>query len=302
VQGFAKTADAKLEEANGRILFADRTTWDFGDLEEIVEVGGLIGYPALADHTTHVNVELFDEPELALAAHRKGLARLMRLQLSEQIKHLEKAVNVRAISLLFAPFGGEKELIEQLITAGINRACLADPLPRKQVEFMARKDEGRGRLSLITQELAALTGRILEEHSAVQKKLAGAKAFAQAKEDIEAQLARLLPKNFIVAIPHGQLTHYPRYLKAITARVDKLRADPARDARLQAEMTPLMQNWQRQQIATARQGGAGRDARLEEFRWLLEELRVSLYAQELRTPMPVSIKRLAKVWEAYRNL
>ena len=69
-----------------------------------------------------------------------------------------------------------------------------------------------------------------------------------------------------------------------------------------AEMIPLLQNWQRQHIAQARQGGAGKDARLEEFRWLLEELRVSLYAQELRTPMPVSVKRLAKVWEAYRNL
>jgi ATP-dependent helicase HrpA len=302
VQSFSKTADAKLEQADGRVLFADRTTWDFGDLEELVEVGGLIGYPALADHLTHVNVELFDEPEQAQAAHRAGLMRLFRLQLADQIKFLEKAVNPRAISLLFSPFGGEKELIDQLISAGIARACLADPLPRKQSDFMARKEEGRGRLSLITQEIAALTGRILEEYQAMQKKLAGARTFTQAKDDIEAQLQRLLPKNFITAIPYSQLTHYPRYLKAITARIDKLRADPARDTRLMSEMTPLLQNWQRQQIQTARQGGAGKDARLEEFRWLLEELRVSLYAQELRTPMPVSVKRLAKVWEAYRNL
>ncbi|HEY4374488.1 MAG TPA: ATP-dependent RNA helicase HrpA [Burkholderiales bacterium] len=302
VQGFTRTADARLEEADGRVLFADRVNWDFGDLEEIVEVGGLIGYPALADHITHVNVELFDEPEQALVHHRAGLARLFRIQLADQIKYLEKAVNARAISLLYAPFGGEKELVDQLVSAGIARACLADPLPRKQAEFTARKDEGKGRLSLITQEIAALTGRILEEYSAAQKKLASARTFAQAKEDIDAQLQRLLPKNFVIAVPHAQLTHYPRYLKAIATRVDKLRADPARDTRLMAEMTPLMQNWQRAHIAQARAGGAGRDARLEEFRWLLEELRVSLYAQELRTPMPVSVKRLSKVWEAYRNL
>ena len=302
VQGFTKTADAKLEEANGRVLFAERSNWDFGDLEELVEVGGLIGYPALADHGKSVNVELFDEPEQAQAAHRAGLARLFRLQLAEPIKYLEKAVNARAIALLFAPFGGEKELIDQLIGAGIARACLIDPLPRKQAEFAARKDEGRGRLNLITQEIAALIGRILEEHSAVLKKLAGARTFTQAKEDIEAQLSRLLPKNFILSVPYSQLTHYPRYLKAIASRIDKLRADPARDARLMTEMVPLMQNWQRQHIAQARQGGAGKDARLEEFRWLLEELRVSLYAQELRTPMPVSVKRLTKVWETYRNL
>jgi len=168
-QGFSKAADAKLEDADGRVLFAERLNWDFGDLEEIVEVGGLIGYPALADHGKHVNVELFDEPEQALQAHRAGLARLFRLQLADQIKYLEKAVNARALSLLFAPFGGEKELTEQLVGAGIARACLADPLPRKQSEFAARKEESRGRLSLITQEIAALAGRILEEHGAAQK-------------------------------------------------------------------------------------------------------------------------------------
>jgi ATP-dependent helicase HrpA len=302
VQGFTRTADAKVQEANGRILFSNKTNWDFGDLEDIVEVGSLIGYPALADHQTFVNVELFDEPEQAQTAHRAGLMRLFRIQLADQIKYLEKAVNARAIALLFSPFGGEKELIEQLIAAGIARACLADPLPRTQAQFNARKEESRGRLSLITQEIAGLVGRILEEHGAAQKKLAGAKTFTQAKEDVEQQMQRLLPKNFITAMPYAQLAHYPRYLKAIASRIDKLRADPARDTRLMAEMAPLMQNWQRAHIAQARAGGAGKDARLEEFRWLLEELRVSLYAQELRTPMPVSVKRLSKVWEAYRNL
>jgi ATP-dependent helicase HrpA len=93
------------------------------------------------------------------------------------------------------------------------------------------------------------------------------------------------------------MTHFPRYLKGIALRIDKLKADSARDARQFAELQPLAQNYQR---ALAQRGGVP-DARLAEFRWLLEELRVSLFAQELRTPMPVSVKRLYKVWESMQR-
>ena len=299
-RSFANVTGTTIEGADGRILFGDRKRWDFGDLEEIIEAGTLIGYPALADHEAHVNVELFDDPVAAQAAHRKGLTRLIRLELAEQIRQLEKSLDVRAVALQFAQFGGERDLVAQLIEAGIARACLADPLPRTQAAFNTRKDEGRGRLSLITQEIAALARRILEAHQSVQKKLPAAKAFPRAAEDIGAQLARLLPKNFIIATPYAQLAHLPRYLQAITVRLDKLRADPARDERLLADLAPLITNHQRKIIEAARQGAT--DPRLTEFRWLLEELRVSLFAQELRTPMPVSVKRLQKVWEAYRTL
>jgi ATP-dependent helicase HrpA len=245
-------------------------------------------------------VELFDEPGAAGAAHVKGLARLLRLALVDQIRFLEKNLNVRAIGLMYAPFGGERELVTQLIEAAIRRACLAAPLPRSGAEFVKRRDEGRARLSLIAQEITGLVTRVLEAHQAMQKKLVGAKAFTAAAQDIAAQMQRLLPKDFIVALPYERLAHLPRYLQAISVRIDKLRADPARDTRLTAEFTPLAQAWQRRMIELARAGSI--DPRLEEFRWLLEELRVSLFAQELRTPMPVSVKRLTKVWETYRSL
>ena len=286
--------------AAGRILHADRNAWDFGTLEELIEVGALIGYPALVDTGERVNVELFDEPAAAQAAHAKGLVRLLRLQLAEPIRYLEKSLNVRPIGLMYSPFGGERELVAQLIEAGIRRACLGTPLPRSEAGFVARRDEGRARLTLITQEITALVTRVLEAHQALQKKLPGAKAFPQVQQDISGQIERLMPKNFIVALAYEHLAQLPRYLQAIAIRLDKLRVDPARDTRLMAEFTPLAQNQQRRTIELARAGG--NDPRLEEFRWLLEELRVSLYAQELRTPMPVSVKRLAKVWEAYRSL
>jgi ATP-dependent helicase HrpA len=296
----ATSADAKAATLPGRVLHESRTQWDFGALEEIVEVGALIGYPALVDTGGAVNVELFDEPGAAAVAHVKGLARLLRLALTDQIRFLEKNLNVRAIGLMYSPFGGERELVTQLIEAAIRRACLAAPLPRMEAEFAKRRDEGRARLSLIAQEITALVTRILEAHQGLQKKLAGAKAFAAALQDINGQLQRLLPKDFIVALPYERLTHVPRYLQAISIRIEKLRADPARDTRVMTEFTPLAQAHVRRMIELARAGSA--DPRLEEFRWLLEELRVSLFAQELRTPMPVSVKRLTKVWETYRSL
>ncbi|MBL8377483.1 MAG: ATP-dependent RNA helicase HrpA [Burkholderiales bacterium] len=296
----AHAIGAPAPEEGGRTLHAARTQWDFGDLEELVEVGALIGYPAVVDRGQAVDVELFDEPRAALAAHERGLSRLLRIALVDRIRFLEKNLDVRRIGLLYAPFGGERELATQLIDAGLARACLAAPLPRTESEFSVRLKEGRERLNLITQEIAALVARILEAHHAAQKKLAGAKAFVQAHQDMQAQLERLLPKNFIVALAWERLAQVPRYLEALTLRIDRLRADSARDTRLMTEMAPLLQNHQRRSLEVARAGAT--DARLDEFRWLLEELRVSLFAQELRTPMPVSVKRLQKAWDAYRAL
>jgi ATP-dependent helicase HrpA len=102
----------------------------------------------------------------------------------------------------------------------------------------------------------------------------------------------------VVETDYSQLAHFPRYLKAINVRIDKLRADPTRDARLLAEWMQVAAPWQR---AHKERGGRNADPKLTEFRWLLEELRVSLFAQELRTPMPVSVKRLQKVWESMQR-
>ena len=101
-----------------------------------------------------------------------------------------------------------------------------------------------------------------------------------------------MPKRFLAATPWAQLQHFARYLKAITLRLDKLRADPARDSTRLAELRPQEQRYWR--LVAERKGAA--DERMQEFRWLLEELRVSFFAQELRTPQPVSVKRLDKLW------
>ena len=133
---------------------------------------------------------------------------------------------------------------------------------------------------------------MLAEWVAAQKKLKDARPPKDVADDIAAQLERLVPKRFLVETPWARLAHLPRYLKAIVLRLDKLRADPARDAARLAELRPLEQRHLRK-LAERR---GSRDPKLDEFRWWLEELRVSLFAQELKTPQPVSAKRLEKIW------
>jgi ATP-dependent helicase HrpA len=134
---------------------------------------------------------------------------------------------------------------------------------------------------------------VLAEFAAATRKLRDARPAKEVADDVTAQLARLCGKRFVVDTPWAALQHLPRYLKAIALRLDKLRSDPARDAARLAELRPLEQRYARR---LAERRGAP-DARLDEYRWLLEELRVSFFAQELRTPQPVSVKRLDKAWQ-----
>ncbi|HYD80688.1 MAG TPA: ATP-dependent RNA helicase HrpA [Paucimonas sp.] len=278
------------------------TAWTFGELPELLEIQQgkqtLIGFPALVDKGGHCDIEVFDDPNEAARIHRAGMRRLFALQLKEQLKFLEKNVpGLQQMGMQFMALGTQEELRDQIIQAGLDRACLQEPLPRNAEEFNIRKDEGKARLNLLVNEIARLTGQILAEYYVLPKKLQGIKAHAQAVVDIQSQLQALIGKRFVVETDYAQLAHFPRYLKAINVRIDKLRADPARDQRLLAEWNTIALPWQR-----AQKGGAGKnDPKMIEFRWLLEELRVSLFAQELRTPMPVSVKRLQKVWESMQR-
>jgi ATP-dependent helicase HrpA len=222
---------------------------------------------------------------------------LFALQLKEQLKYLEKNVpGLQQMGMQFMTLGTQEELRDQIIHAGLARACLQLPLPANQGEFNQRRDEGKARLNLLVNEIARLVGQILAEYHTLPKKLQGVKSHTVAHADMQAQLQALIHKRFVADTEHAQLSHFPRYLKAIQIRMDKLRADPARDARLMADWQQAAAPWQR-----AVKGGSHGDPRMQEYRWLLEELRVSLFAQELRTPMPVSVKRLQKVWESMQR-
>jgi ATP-dependent helicase HrpA len=273
------------------------THWTFGELPELMEVrkGGhvLVGFPALIDRATHVEIEVFDEPEVAAQRHRAGLRRLVALQIRDALKYLEKNIpDLHRMEIAYMPLGGAAELREQIVELTLDRAFLADPLPTDAAAFTRRVEEGRTRINLICSEIARSVAIVLQEYNAVMRKLKDTRPTKEVADDIAAQLARLLPRRFITATPWEQFAHLPRYLKAVVLRLEKLRADPQRDAQRMSELRPLEQRWLRH---VAERKGAP-DARLEAFRWLLEELRVSLFAQELRTPQPVSVKRLERAW------
>ena len=137
-----------------------------------------------------------------------------------------------------------------------------------------------------------MASTVLAEYNVAIRKLKDSKPPKAVHDDIQAQLARLVSKRFVLETPWAQMQHVPRYLKAVVMRLDKYKADPARDEARMAEMRSLEQRYQRR---VAELHGKA-DARLQDFRWMLEELRVSLFAQELRTPYPVSVKRLEKTW------
>jgi ATP-dependent helicase HrpA len=271
------------------------TGWGMGDLPELMEIarGGdtLVGYPALVDASDAVTLQVFDSPEKAGDMHRAGVLRLLAIAFRERIRDLERTL---AKDVLLGPLKAE------IVTAALARTFLQDSVPMTQAEFARRLDDGRNRFTLIAQEIARTAAGILAERAALQKKLSAVeKTLPQTAQDVTQQLARLLAPGWLARTPWERLQHLPRYLKAAALRLDKLRADPARDARLAGELASLEQPYRREAAARARHGAP--DAAFEQFGWLLEELRVSLFAQELKTPVPVSVKRLAKLWQTVRK-
>ncbi|HEU0283172.1 MAG TPA: DUF3418 domain-containing protein, partial [Gallionella sp.] len=278
------------------------TSWSFGAFAEnsMVQCAGqnVTLFNALVDDGDAVVLRAFDTRDAAQIAHRGGLRRLFMLLLKEQVKYLEKNLpDAQRLGMLFMPFGTQQELQQQILALTFERCCLNDPLPANEAEFTVRGKEAKNRLLLVAQEIARLAGNILTEYQAVQKNLPQLKANAQANQDVRAQLEWLLHKRFIAETPYERLQHVPRYLKAIGLRIEKLRGNPARDAQCMAQMQPLSQAWQK--LRQAQQGKP--DPRMDEFAWLLQELRVSLFAQELKTPVIVSVKRLEKMLAAIRG-
>jgi len=283
-------------------------TWNFGQLPELMSLQKgkqtLFGYPALQDMGEHCELSVWDDETQARLVHDKGILRLARIALKDNLKHLEKNIpDATHIGMLYVGLtGGTLEQVKaDILTVSLRRACQLDDVkqqPTDGTSFNAMIAHAKTRLGLIVQEVGRLVLQLLNEWQNAQKKLNGIKIHANQYKDVGEQMAQLTPKGFIERTAYAQLSHYPRYFKAIAMRCDKLKGGVERDAQLMRDMLPLQLNWQREYNAQRAQGEHSVDARLMEFRWLLEELRVGLFAQELRTPMPVSVKRLYKIWDA----
>jgi ATP-dependent helicase HrpA len=300
---------AQLGEA-AQLTFSTTTTgierkdirsWDFGDLPQTLtftRAGRKVtGYPALADEGDSVAIQLFDVEQAAQASMRAGVVRLMRFTLKEQMRQLEK--NLRGFeqaALQLRSVANIDELRADLVSAICDRAFISDDeLPRGLKAFEEQVKRARTRLPAVNEAACRMFTTIAMEHHQLSLALGAAKGtVVRAANDVRAQLQRLVYRGFFNATPWPQLTHLPRYLQAMRMRLAKFPANAERDAKHAASIAQL---WGRYEMRLDQQQKAGMvDPRLLEFRWYIEELRVSLYAQELKTPSPVSYKRLDKLW------
>ena len=300
-----QAAQLTFGQAEPGIERAGLRAWDFGDLpEEIAFTRSgrrLTGYPALVDEGDSVAIRLFDLRPAADEAMRAGVRRLLRLTLKEQIRQLEKgAPGFLQPALQLRSVASAEDLKDDFINAIADRAFIAeDALPRTQKAFEALRGRARTRLPAVTEAAIRLFSTIAEEYQRLSARLASVKGpLARPAADIRAQASRLVCKGFFSATPWERLADLPRYLKAMQLRLDKYGNSEERDAKHAQSIAELTKRYD-ERLDKQRKAGAV-DPRLEEFRWHLEELRVSLFAQELKTPYPVSYKRLDKIWNAMK--
>jgi ATP-dependent helicase HrpA len=277
----------------------DIVSWDFGDLPDSIEVRRagmtLLGYPALVDNGTckSVSMRLFDTPEAAHASHRAGVRRMFLIQMGEELKHLSRTLSgFDRMALNFSTIGSGDELRAQLMDAIADRAFGDAGHIRTQADFTDRAGAAWRQLTAARNEVCAAVDQTLVAYQQLAKQLSGPlpPLWEPAARDVKEQMAHLLPKDFVTRTPVEWLPHLPRFIKAAQVRMQKL----GRDAQRMAELAPL---WE-QYLARAKKHKAEGvvDPALEQYRWMLEEFRVSLFAQELKTSIPVSATRLEAQW------
>ena len=303
-----KAFGARPDERARAVEQGGYRSWEFGELPETLEIQKgnktLFGYPALVDRGDCCDLEVFDDLLEARKQHHLGLRRLFALSNKDTLKALQKQLpGIRELGLLFINVGSVESLIEQILNLAMERAFMTEALPVNAEQFAERLQAGKPRLALIAQEVSRHALNALQAYADLQKKMASAKAASPAAyADIQNQMQGLIFPKFVADIPYGQLVHLPRYLKAIAMRIDKLRSNPSRDAQCQKDWESVARPWQK--LLQGSKGSASyamtEDQTLQDFRWQLEELRVALYAQELKTPSPMSLKRLEKVLASLR--
>ena len=287
-EAFSRKTDVELTRE-------DVAAWDFEEIPALVRsAGGLLAFPALVDLGETVALRVFERRDEASESHCAGVIRLLRNALAADMKQARRRLPIaNALSLKYAPLGSIDSLREDLVEGGF-----ADLLERHELDvrtagaFEALRTQAARELFASAVERLKLAEPIIEAQAEMkpwlQPPLMG---FARASyDDLHEQLDALLAPGFARELSTARLAHLPRYLKAMRLRAERLRQDPAKD---QQRMLQVLPYWR----AYLNHRAEGRDG-LEELRWLIEEWRVSLFAQELKTAEPVSAKRLARALEA----
>lgn len=319
---FARRSPVNRAEARPASGTNTLTTWSVGDLPEEIEQfrrGQKVRlYPALVDRRDAVFMMLSESPDQARRAHGRGVCRLFMLTRRREIQLLGRNIpNLHRLNLAYAPVnndppawirhdaeGGERlrngpdSLVDDIVYAASMRALeqAGGPAVRTQSGFAEVSETAAARLGETAAEISDLCGDILSTFRTVRLMLDEHSIMAREEslEDIRLHLEGLVYRQFVALTPFESLRHYPRYLRALERRIEKLKQGGARDAEKVAALKP---RWQRY-VAKSRDHAARgrRDDQLDRYRWMMEEFRVSLFAQEIGTAYPVSTQRLDHQW------
>lgn len=304
LERFGEQARTRFIAAAGQEHQRDKVTdWNFGELPERVDLkrgnARIAGFPALIDRGTHASLTVLDSPHAAAQASRAGVRRLYIIAAKDELEWALRILpDFNRLAMLYATLGTPAQLRDEVASIIADRVFMQGPLPRTKEQFVRNLRDHWDEVRDVAQEVAQIVHQILTSHQQISLKLSGKLplAWQTAAADMKLQLVLLVHQGSMAATPWERLRHVPRYLYAVLKRIEKLVApgNSDRDARTMYDMSEL---WRDYLIRLDSRNKTGRpDPLLDDFKWMLEELRVSLFAQELGTSMTVSVKRLEKAW------
>jgi len=264
--------------------------------EQVTTPEGTLAYPALVDQQDAVGLRLFESWEEAVLSHGEGILRLLALALPDKMRWMHRQHGLSRQALLcWAPVGPAEVLIEALAwRALLDTVGEQGQAVRSESEWDALLEATRRRIGGVFQGLASELKAVLLSGGRIRQALSDARELpATSLEDMQAQLDDMLYEGFLTELESGRLTHFPRYLQALEERLERARLDPGKDQRLMMQLEPFWERYQ-QQLAS----GAEYTLELDQYRWLVAEYRVSVFAQRLGTAEKVSAKRLEEAWQA----
>lgn len=294
---FSKTINWDIEKQN-------LTTWDFNDLPEVIDktVNGINvrGFPALQDEENSVSIVVVDTASQANEIHHDGLKRLYRLALNPQIKYLNKNLpDIQKICMSYASVGGCNDLKLSIVDASVEKSFFtSNHIIRSKDSFEENLQQGSNNLINNANEICEILSRVFETYNKIRKQIKKNMKpnWLVSLNDIQSQLEHLIYEDFLYFTPIEYLNSYPRYLQAIEQRLDKLQQSAERDRQYTNMLTPYWEHFVELN-----------DEYYDHpvfalYRWMLEEFRVSLFAQGLKTQMSVSEKRLEKQWQEVKKI
>jgi ATP-dependent helicase HrpA len=274
-------------------------TWDFGALPESVSLTDrLIAYPALAPDKDSASLRLFRTPQQALASHEKGVELLLTLHLAKDLKHVRRSLTLPSEAYAGARYFGGMGSVEELLYRSLLRHLLRRSV-RTEQEFLSYSETCKQVLFEKAKGLKNVVVRILEAYDRTRSTLHTIEKANPSNGtvltlcgQIRKELDALVPRNFPDLYSMDDLAHLPRYLKALELRAERGAHHPEKDKAKETQIQEFVAALREMKESLGPSTSTEKSAAVENFRWMIEEFRVSLFAQELKTRFPISKKKL----------